>query len=77
MSQSKPKLHPLTLLGLVLFVGGVVGVVISLIPLLGPDRSQPDAGHLMPLVVSAAVQFVGYVLLNRNRFRGRGKTGQR
>ncbi|TWI55730.1 hypothetical protein IQ22_01663 [Pseudomonas duriflava] len=73
MSKPPFKLHPLTILGLVLFIGGIIGVVTSLIPLLGPT-APPEPGQLTRLVVSAAVQFTGYVLLNRNRFRNRKNT---
>lgn len=76
MNDSKSKVRPLTWIGLVLFVGGVVGLVTALVPLIGPERAPRDAGHLTPLVLSAVVQFIGYVLLNRNRFRGRKQPGK-
>ena len=61
-------LHRLTILGLVFFILGLIGVLYALYQIYnGPRPSDPDLTR--SLVIAAGMQLTGYVLLNRNRFR--------
>ncbi len=62
------KLHRLTILGLVFFILGLIGVLYALYQIYnGPRPSDPDLTR--SLVIAAGMQLTGYVLLNRNRWK--------
>lgn len=62
------KLHRLTILGLVFFILGLIGVLYALYQIYnGPRPADPDLTR--SLVIAAGMQLTGYVLLNRNRWK--------
>ncbi|MFB4370989.1 MULTISPECIES: hypothetical protein [unclassified Pseudomonas] len=62
------KLHRLTILGLVFFILGLIGVVYALYQIYtGPRPANPDLTR--SLVIAAGMQLTGYILLNRNRWK--------
>ena len=62
------KLHRLTILGLVFFILGLIGVLYALYQIYnGPRPADPDLTR--SLVIAAGMQLTGYILLNRNRWK--------
>ncbi len=62
------NLPPLTKVGLIFFILGLLGVAFALYGLYqGPRPAEP--GAMRSLIFAVGLQLTGYVLLNRNRFR--------
>lgn len=62
------NLHRLTLIGLIFFILGLLGVAYAVYGIYtGPKPTDP--GLMRSLVAAGCMQLTGYVLLNRNRWR--------
>ncbi|WP_437882753.1 hypothetical protein [Pseudomonas sp. LRF_L74] len=62
------NLHRLTVIGLIFFILGLIGVAYALYTLYtGPRPADPEL--MRSLMIAAGMQLTGYVLLNRNRWR--------
>lgn len=62
------NLSRLTLLGLVFFVLGLLGVSYALYAIYSGPHPAPS-GLTRSLLMAACMQLTGYLLLNRNRWR--------